>query len=98
MTVNEEHQALWLQATQWLWQQRKNAPPDADVWDLRFHWQKIQHDLQKQVVQGKYRLKPMLCYRFRSGERLAQWSAADALPPEVVVPSGGRETSGARTV
>lgn len=79
VTVNEEHQALWLQATQWLWQQRKNAPPDADVWDLRFHWQKIQHDLQKQVAQGKYRLKPMLCYRSRSGERLAQWSAADAL-------------------
>lgn len=62
-----------------LWQQRKHAPPDADVWDLRFHWQKNGHDLFRRVTQGTYRLRPMLCFRTRHGERLAQWSAADAL-------------------
>lgn len=70
---------LWIQAAQWLWKQRRHSPPGADVWDLRFHWTEIQSDLFERVMSGDYWLKPMLCYRTRSGERLAQWSACDAL-------------------
>lgn len=77
--MTDERQVLWTEAAHWLWRQRKHSPPGADVWDLRFHWQTVRHELFRQVTEGRYRLKPMLCYRTRGGERLAQWSAADAL-------------------
>ena len=81
MMKNDERSddVLWQQAAGWLWKQRRHAPANADVWDLRFHWKNRRNALFRQVVQGEYRLKPMLCYRTRNNERVMQWAADDAL-------------------
>ncbi|HHQ8364273.1 TPA: reverse transcriptase domain-containing protein [Salmonella enterica subsp. diarizonae] len=70
---------LWQQAARWLWKQRRHAPSDADIRDLRFHRESRQDELFRRVVQGDYRLKPMLCYRTQKNERVMQWAADDAL-------------------
>lgn len=70
----------WQSAADWLWRQRKHAPANADVWDLRWRW--MMHGeaetLYHNVKAGRYRLSPMLIYgRGRSAR--AMWSAADSL-------------------
>lgn len=55
--------------------QRKNAPSNADVWDLRIHWERECSFLYSQVIYGKWRMSPMLVTR--SGQ--VMWSSRDAL-------------------
>lgn len=69
----------WSTACQWLWKQRKNAPPDADIWDLRFHWKNEERRIWNDINNLKYRLSPMWVYRRVSGEKLVQWCSRDAL-------------------
>ncbi|HEY3987421.1 RNA-directed DNA polymerase [Cedecea sp.] len=70
----------WLAAFDWLCRRRRRAPPDADIWDLRWRWPNIGHVLYRDVVTGSYRLSPMLVHRTKSGqESVAMWSAQDAL-------------------
>ncbi|MEN4748119.1 RNA-directed DNA polymerase [Pantoea agglomerans] len=70
--------AMWTLAYAWLCRQRKHAPANADVWDLRWRWTEQGSVLFQRVFAGKYRLSPMQVYGQR-GEYLAMWSAADAL-------------------
>ncbi|MGT3828534.1 reverse transcriptase domain-containing protein [Enterobacter kobei] len=75
-TIKADH--AWNVAWQWLCEQRKNAPPDADIWHLRWQWPKVSQSLNTQVVNGQYRLAPLLVCRSHS-QRLAMWSSRDAL-------------------
>ncbi|EGY1236157.1 hypothetical protein ACPIFS_004569 [Escherichia coli] len=69
----------WKKSCQWLWKQRKNAPSNADIWDLRFHWGSEETRIWNDINNLKYRLSPMQVYRRVSGEKLAQWCSRDAL-------------------
>jgi hypothetical protein len=74
-----ESEWAWLAAYRWLCRQRRNAPANADVWHLRFHWQRDGTALRQCVEQGRYRLSPMQAITNSAGEALAMWSAQDAL-------------------
>ncbi|HGM6755382.1 TPA: reverse transcriptase domain-containing protein [Serratia marcescens] len=68
----------WERAYRWLCRRRQHAPPNADVWDLRFKWPQQQFQWLNRVLAGGYRLSPMQVYR-RRNKRWVQWSAHDAL-------------------
>ncbi|MGK4429276.1 transposase, partial [Yersinia enterocolitica] len=70
--------SAWLDAYQWLCHCRRNAPANADVWHLRFHWAAQGMHLLEQVCSGHYRLSPMLVHR-QGQDSWAQWCARDAL-------------------
>lgn len=63
-------------AWDWLCAARKSAPADADIWDLRFHWEAIRTDFLQQLQTGEYRLSPM---RVTGRNKLMMWTAGDAL-------------------
>lgn len=71
--------SAWYEAQLWLWKQRRNAPPNADIWDLRFHWVRECQELWNAVCEGEYHLSPMRVFRKKTHESLVQWSARDAL-------------------
>ncbi|QKJ60698.1 reverse transcriptase domain-containing protein [Serratia fonticola] len=68
----------WLAAYLWLYKRRRHAPPNADIWHLRFHWQEHGEALYQQVCSGNYRLQPMQLHR-RYDNSWVQWCAQDAL-------------------
>ncbi|WP_349887424.1 hypothetical protein [Pantoea ananatis] len=70
--------AAWQQAYDWLCRQRCHAPPDADVWDLRWRWSQEGPVMYRCVTAGTWRLSPMLV-NGHSKEAQAMWSARDAL-------------------
>ncbi len=78
-TKNNNFDSAWLDAQLWLWKQRRNAPPNADIWDLRFYWGQECQQLWRAVCEEKYQLSPMRIYHKKTHESLAQWSARDAL-------------------
>lgn len=69
----------WFIAQRWLWRARRNAPANADIWDLRFHWSREMQRIWAAINQCDYILSPMRVYRRRNGESLGQWCARDAL-------------------
>ncbi|STB73298.1 reverse transcriptase domain-containing protein [Citrobacter koseri] len=69
------------QAWQWLEQQRRHAPDDADIWHLRHQAQNdgaFLRTLLQTLQAGEYRLAPLQLHG-RGDERKAVWSARDAL-------------------
>lgn len=68
----------WLAAYVWLKARRRHAPPNADVWHLRFHWPQQGEALYQQVCSGNYHLQPMQLHRYHDS-RWVQWCAQDAL-------------------
>jgi hypothetical protein len=68
----------WEKAYHWLCRRRQQAPPNADVWNLRFKWPRQQFQWLNRVLAGEYRLSPMQVYR-RRNKHWVQWSAHDAL-------------------
>lgn len=68
----------WHDAYSWLCQRRKNAPANADVWHLRWKWPQESEVLYSLVVNGHYRLSPMLILA-HGKQASATWSSADAL-------------------
>lgn len=42
------------QAYHWLCRQRQDYPPNADVWDLRFHWQKERARLEAELHAARF--------------------------------------------
>lgn len=68
----------WEAAYRWLCQRRQHAPPNADVWVLRFHWPHRKTPWLNRVLAGEYRFSPMqVCRRYNTS--WVQWSAHDAL-------------------
>ncbi|UTO02331.1 hypothetical protein [Serratia nematodiphila] len=39
----------WQAAYRWLCQRRRHAPPNADIWHLRFHWAQQEKQLWQQL-------------------------------------------------
>ncbi|WP_244633670.1 hypothetical protein [Erwinia persicina] len=70
--------AAWQTAWRWLCQRRRHAPPNVDIWHLRFHWARQDDRLYQQLQSGSYRLAPMQVLR-RGGHSWVQWCAQDAL-------------------
>src|SRR5260370_30335698 len=67
------------QAYCWLCRQRRDYPPDADVWYLRFHWDAERIRLEAQLRTGGFRFGPLSVVTKADGEVLHLWSARDAL-------------------
>lgn len=56
------------------------VPSGADIWHLRFHWERELPRLIRETESGTYRLSPMQVIRRKAGqESLVQWNARDAL-------------------
>ncbi|RDL15163.1 reverse transcriptase domain-containing protein [Serratia fonticola] len=72
---NKDEQLLDM-AWEWLCSARKNAPPSADIWDLRLHWPQQRGRLLTQLKAGRYRLSAMLVV---GKKKQAMWTARDAL-------------------
>lgn len=68
----------WMESYDWLCSQRRNAPPDSDIWDLRWRWEQENRRLFLWVISGCYQLSPMLITGWGKQSR-AMWSARDAL-------------------
>ena len=68
----------WDEAYHWLCQQRKAAPVNACVWDLRWRWPKIRISFYQTVISGHWRLAPM-SIQGRGQDAQVMWSAWDAL-------------------
>jgi RNA-directed DNA polymerase len=66
-------------AYQWVCRRRSHYPPNADIWDLRFHCEAIKHPLLAQLCQGRYRFSPLQPIRKADGELIHLWTAQDAL-------------------
>ncbi|MFZ4170076.1 reverse transcriptase domain-containing protein [Enterobacter ludwigii] len=67
-------------AWQWLCDARKGAPDNADIWHLRHHWHRTRDDLLTRLLNGTYRLTPMLLTKKRPHhDRQVMWGAQDAL-------------------
>lgn len=63
----------------WLCASRKNHPANADVWDLRLHWQQEKTSLLLALRAGTYRLLPLRVIPRTGSEACVMWSARDAL-------------------
>ena len=63
----------------WLCKQRKNFPPDADVWHVRYHWNTIRCDLFKQLRKQTYQLSPLPRVTKSDGTTIHLWSSLDAI-------------------
>lgn len=66
-------------AYKWLCQQRKHYPPNADIWDFRFHWEENKFKLLAEVNSGNYLFSPLKCICKKNGQLLHIWSSQDAL-------------------
>ena len=66
-------------AYRWVCENRKHYPPNADIWDLRFHWENLRDNMIAKIKSGKYRFKPLQIVTKSDGTRIALWGASDAL-------------------
>lgn len=67
-------------AWQWLCDARKDAPANAGIWHLRYHWHRTRDVLLTTLLNGDYRLQPMLLTKKRPlRDRQVMWGAQDAL-------------------
>lgn len=79
MSVREARQREQLEAAfQWCCRRRKDAPPDADIWHLWFHWQERKGELFTSLMENRYRLSAMQIVG-RGKDKQAIWSAQDAV-------------------
>jgi len=62
-----------------LCKQRRHFPPNADIWDLRFHWQTMRPVLLEQLRTGSYTLSPQQYISKAKGSSIHLWSPVDAL-------------------
>ncbi|WP_239504309.1 reverse transcriptase domain-containing protein [Serratia marcescens] len=76
VTAGERLDAAW----DWLCDARKDAPSNADIWHLRHHWHRTRDALLTRLLNGEYRLQPMLLTKKRPHhDRQVMWGAQDAL-------------------
>lgn len=71
--------ALMNESFVWLCKTRCHFPPDADIWHLRFHWQRERARILVALNAGTYRFSAMRLVTTAGGEKRAVWDAADAL-------------------
>ena len=66
-------------AFRWLCQQRRHWPADADVWDLRLHWDRERPAIQEALRRGEYLFAPMARVTKAEGDVQHVWSSRDAV-------------------
>ena len=66
-------------AYQWLCQQRKHYPDNADIWSFRFGWYQHKHQLLKTINQGDYLFSPLKRLCKANGKTIHLWCSQDAL-------------------
>ncbi len=67
------------EAYTWVCKQRHNHPPNSDIWNLRFHWDREKHRLMQELDNQTYRFEPLEVITKGNGEMIHLWSARDAL-------------------
>ena len=67
------------QAYRWLCKQRKNYPPDFDIWDFRYHWKTNRKTLIAALCSGRYLFTPQQRTILANGNIIHLWSVKDAL-------------------
>lgn len=65
-------------ARAWLWRSRAHFPPNADIWQLRYHWPVQVKEIVTALNDNRYQLQPMQRVATRQGDRVI-WSSRDAL-------------------
>ncbi|MCU8168037.1 reverse transcriptase/maturase family protein [Vibrio vulnificus] len=63
----------------WLCQNRQHYPDNADIWDLRVHWQTEKVRIQQAIKKGNYQFKPLQIITKKDQTTVAIWCASDAL-------------------
>ena len=66
-------------AYQWLCHQRKDYPPNADIWHFRFEWEKNKSRLLAEIVGDDYIFSPLKRLHKQDGQVIHLWSSQDAL-------------------
>jgi retron-type reverse transcriptase len=63
----------------WLCKQRKHFPVNSDVWDVRFHWNKIKPQLIDELVSNTFNFQPLQKVTKSSGEVIHLWTSIDSV-------------------
>ena len=63
----------------WLYERRKEWPPDADVWVFRRRWAQEKARLRDELLKGIYRVSLLRRVTLKDQEDIDLWSARDAL-------------------
>ena len=63
----------------WLCKQRKHFPDNSDVWDVRFHWNKIKPQLIDELVSNTFNFQPLQKVTKSSGEVIHLWTSIDSV-------------------
>jgi RNA-directed DNA polymerase len=63
----------------WLCKQRKHFPDNSDVWDVRFHWNKIEPQLIDELISNKFNFQPLQKVTKASGEVIHLWTSIDSV-------------------
>jgi hypothetical protein len=71
-------------AYRWLCQQRKDYPPNTDIWSFRFEWKKNKSRLLKEIVNGDYVFSPLARIHKQNGQVIHLWCSSDALVLKVL--------------
>lgn len=71
-------------AYQWLCHQRKDYPPNSDIWTFRHNWQKIKSELLKAIISGNYVFSPLKRIHKQDGQVIHLWCSQDALVLKVL--------------
>ncbi len=67
------------QAYQWVCEQRRNYPENADIWHLRFHWQSERARILQSLCVGNYDFAPLQVIAKADGTIIHLWRSPDAL-------------------
>lgn len=63
----------------WLCKQRKHFPDNSDVWDVRFHWNKIKPQLIDELISNTFNFQPLQKVTKLSGEVIHLWTSIDSV-------------------
>lgn len=67
------------EAYSWLCKQRKHFHDNSDVWDVRFHWDKIKPQLIDELISNQFNLQPLQKVTKSSGEVIHLWTSIDSV-------------------
>lgn len=57
---------------------RRHHPPNSDIWDFRFHWEKNKIVIIEQIISNHYILRPLQIITKKDKTQIAIWSSSDA--------------------
>ena len=80
MMINElVNTDLLNESFSWLCKQRKHFPANSDVWDVRFHWNKIKPQLIDELISNTFNFQPLQKVTKSSGEVIHLWTSIDCV-------------------